>query len=27
MSAEIRRSIAPALTEILQNHPTPKGAR
>ncbi|MEI7693608.1 MAG: peptide deformylase [Verrucomicrobiota bacterium] len=27
MSAEIRRSIAPALAEILQNHPTPKGAR
>ena len=27
MAAEIRRSIAPALAEILQNHPTPKGAR
>ena len=27
MSTEIRRSIAPALAEILQNHPTPKGAR
>ena len=27
MSAEIRRSIAPGLAEILQNHPTPKGAR
>ena len=27
MSSEIRRSIAPALAEILQNHPTPKGAR
>jgi len=27
MSAEIRRSIAPALAEILQNHPMPKGAR
>ena len=27
MSAEIRRSIAPVLAEILQNHPTPKGAR
>jgi len=27
MSAEIRRSIAPSLAEILQNHPTPKGAR